>query len=97
MGFKLCRIGWKANRRKLFYQKNWSNLHSFPYFGHHNLTKMIRMITHRRKGLLLATALLLSGSAWAQTAHERILRELNQKETTYGEAAKTIWNYAEVG
>ncbi len=55
------------------------------------------MITQKRKGLLLAAALLLSGSAWAQTAHERIIRELNQKETVYGEAAKTIWNYAEVG
>lgn len=55
------------------------------------------MITQRRKGLLLATALLLSSSTWAQTARERIIRELNQKEAAYGEAAKTIWNYAEVG
>ena len=55
------------------------------------------MITQKRNGLLLATALLLSGSAWAQTAHERVLRELDQKEAIYGEAAKTIWNYAEVG
>lgn len=55
------------------------------------------MITQKRKGLLLAAALLLSSGAWAQTAHERVLRELNQKETAYGEAAKTIWNYAEVG
>lgn len=51
----------------------------------------------KRNGLLLAASMLLSFELWAQTAHERIVQELNQKEEAYGEAAKTIWNYAEVG
>ncbi|MPR35221.1 amidohydrolase [Salmonirosea aquatica] len=55
------------------------------------------MNTQKRNGLLLAAALLLSGGLWAQSAHERIGKELNQKEEAYGEAAKTIWDYAEVG
>jgi aminobenzoyl-glutamate utilization protein B len=55
------------------------------------------MYTQKRKGLLLAAAILLSGGLWAQTPHERIMKELNQKEMMYGQKAKTIWNYAEVG
>jgi aminobenzoyl-glutamate utilization protein B len=55
------------------------------------------MNTQKRSGLWLVSALLLSNGLWAQSAHERIGKELNQKEETYGEAAKTIWNYAEVG
>lgn len=55
------------------------------------------MYTQKRKGLLLAAAILLSGGLWAQTPKERILKELNQKEMMYGQKAKTIWNYAEVG
>ncbi len=55
------------------------------------------MSTQKRNALLLITALLISGGSWAQSAHERIVKELNQKEEAYGEAAKTIWNFAEVG
>lgn len=55
------------------------------------------MNTQKRTGLLLVGALLFSGSLWAQSARERIVKELTQKEEAYGEAAKTIWNYAEVG
>lgn len=55
------------------------------------------MNTQKRKRLLLAIAFLLHTGLWAQTAHERIIKELNQKEMMYGQKAKTIWNYAEVG
>ena len=55
------------------------------------------MSTQKRNGMLLLAALLLHTGLWAQTAHERIKKELEQKETMYGQQAKTIWNYAEVG
>jgi len=55
------------------------------------------MNTQKRNGLLLLTGLCLSSGLWAQTAHQQVTRELNQKEEAYGEAAKTIWNFAEVG
>lgn len=59
--------------------------------------KLRHMITSKRQGWLLGMALLWGGSLCAQTPHERVVRELNQKEMKYGQAAKTIWNYAEVG
>jgi aminobenzoyl-glutamate utilization protein B len=55
------------------------------------------MSTQKRKGLLLLLALLPHLGLWAQNDHDRILKELSQKETMYGQQAKTIWNYAEVG
>lgn len=55
------------------------------------------MSTQNRTGLWLVAALLLSKGLWAQPARQGIVKELNQKEEVYGEAAKTIWNYAEVG
>ena len=55
------------------------------------------MSTHNRAGLWLVAALLVSEGLWAQSARQGIVKELNQKEEVYGEAAKTIWNYAEVG
>ncbi|TDB61438.1 amidohydrolase [Arundinibacter roseus] len=47
-------------------------------------------------------ALLLPVAASAQApkkgnAHESLVKELTQKETTYGEAALKIWNFAELG
>ena len=55
------------------------------------------MSTQKKSGLLLLAGMGLSSVLWAQTAHQQVTRELNQKEEAYGEAAKTIWDYAEVG
>jgi aminobenzoyl-glutamate utilization protein B len=60
--------------------------------------RTLRMSTQKRNGMLLLAALLLpAGLLWAQTAREQIKKELDQKELMYGQQAKTIWNYAEVG
>ena len=78
---KICHFG-----------RNKINSNSF-----YNLKRTLRMSTQKRNGMLLLAALLLHTGLWAQTAHERIKKELEQKETMYGQQAKTIWNYAEVG